>query len=80
MSDGLMGFDAMTPAEQNAYKQAVGQSIDAREQQAPVQRPDQGVVPIPPNVAGLAKVLVQTGRAPDMPTALRMANSMAMRK
>jgi hypothetical protein len=64
----LMGLNA-----QKSYQEAVGAPINP--QTAPVQTSPQGMVPIPPNVQGLAKLLIQTGRATPE-TALGMAQAM----
>lgn len=71
--------DVMGAAGHKAYLDAVGSPIVPAEPAA-VERSNQGVVPIPANVEGLAKLLVQTGRAPDIITARRMAADMAARR
>ena len=66
--------DPMTPQEHLKYQEAIGAPINPVV--APIQQmSNQGVVPIPPNVQGLAKLLIQTGRATPE-TALGMAQAM----
>lgn len=82
----MLAGDAMDPRAQKAYKDAVGDTIDAR----PVpgqpgsydatQRPDQGVTPIPQNVEGLAQLLVKTGRARNIQEAREMAKRMIQQR
>lgn len=74
--NALRGSDIMSPQDQLAYKQAVGAPINPAPAAPIAPRPDQGVAPVPPNVSGLAQLLVQTGRAPDIQTAMGMAQQM----
>jgi hypothetical protein len=71
----LRGQDPMGLAQQKAYVDAVGAPINPLPMPEAL-RSNQGVVPIPPNVQGLAKLLMQTGRAPDMTSALLQAQQM----
>lgn len=74
----LLAGDPMGMAEKNAYKTAVGASIDASEQTVPftISRGGKEVVPVPPNTPGLAKLLLQTGRAKNLEDALIQARQM----
>ena len=78
LGDLFSPSDLMSPQAQTAYKDATGGAIGGPET-APqaVERTSQGVTAGPaPNVAGLARLLMQTGRAVDMQSALRMAAEM----
>lgn len=74
----LMGKnEGMGMRDRNAYKEAVGASIDASETEAPVERSPQGVVGYPrKNKEGLAELLVKTGRAKNMDEARQKAGYM----
>ncbi len=72
----LAQVDPMGIAAKQRYKDATGASIDGREPQGSVERTSQGVVPIPPNVEGLAKLLVATHRAQTIEQARKMAEGM----
>ena len=65
--------------EHLAYQQAVGAPLVPQQPQGmPQAVPNQMGAPIPANVQGLAKLLLQTGRAPDPATALLQAQQMTM--
>jgi hypothetical protein len=68
--------DPLGAQEHQAYLDAVGAPLVPTQAMAP-QMSNQGVQPIPPNVAGLAKLLIQTGRATPE-TALGMAQQMTV--
>ena len=73
----------MTPQEHLAYQNAIGAPLIPGVVPVPqsINQPTggpQGVVPIPANVQGLAKLLIQTGRATPE-TALGMAQAMVGR-
>jgi hypothetical protein len=72
----VLAGDPMGIAAKNRYKEATGASIDSSEPTGQVERTSQGVIPPPPNVAGLAALLVKTGRARNMQEALLQAQSM----
>jgi hypothetical protein len=72
----VLAGDPMGMSEKNRYKEAVGASIDASEAPVNVERTSQGVIPPPPNIQGLAVLLVKTGRARNLQEALIQAQQM----
>lgn len=83
----LLRSDPMGAQEHQAYLQAIGAPVSPMASpqptpQTPQMQPTggpQGVVQIPQNVQGLARLLVQTGRARDLQSALLMAQQMTAR-
>lgn len=71
----LAQVDPMGMAAKNRYKEATGASIDASETPG-IERTSQGVTQIPPNVEGLAKLLLSTHRAQTIEQARQMAGGM----
>ncbi len=72
----ILRADPMGMQEHLAYQQAIGAPL-VPQPQMPQAVPNQMGPAIPPNVQGLAKLLIQTGRATPE-TALQMAQQMTL--
>jgi hypothetical protein len=79
----LAQVDPMGLAAKNRYKEAAGASIDASEpaaREVSINRGGQEVMPVPPNIEALAKLLVDTHRAKNIEDARFMAKHMVERR